>query len=194
MKITKLLEEKKKKHLVFDFDGTIFNLDWTYGEPLEVYRSRIWDMVGEIDSDLPKKFDKNSISYNLTDEAIRLHGERAKKKIYAFYKEKERTLIPTAMPVNEMIKFIRESNDLYNYYIWSSNVINTIETILDKYNLLIYFEKIIGRDSVDFAKPHPGGFEQIYKGDEKSKYLMIGDSEFSDGGAAKNAGIEFYQV
>lgn len=185
---------EKKTDLIFDFDGTIFKLDWTHGEPLDVYRSRIWDMIGEIDPELPAKFDKGSVSYNLTDEAIRLHGERAKKRIFHFYEEKEKTLIPKAEPIPEMIDFLKDNYDKYNFHIWSSNVVNTINTLLEGHNLLSYFEKIIGRDSVDFAKPHPGGFDQIYKGDDRSKYLMIGDSEFSDGGAAQNVGIDFYQV
>lgn len=193
-KLKDYLKQNPKKHLIFDFDATIFALDWTFGESIPEYRKRIRKVAKAIDPEITASIGPEQRSCVLLDALVKKHGEIATDKIFPFYKEKENTLIPTAKPNPEIIDFIKNADQDYKLYIWSSNMTDTFKTVLATQDLNKYFRKTVGRDNVKLAKPNPDGFELIYQpGTEKSEYLMIGDSD-ADQGAAKNAEIDFFLV
>jgi len=192
MKLKNYLTNNSKKHIIFDFDGVIFQLNW-YTNSLIDYKNKIWNAVAQIDGNLIDMVDDDIMAnYKLSDLAIKRYGQKAKDIIFKIYKEKESTLIDTAKPLLDTINFIKENKDKYTYHIWSNNMTNTLIEVLKSKNLVKYFETIIGRDQVDFAKPDIGGFNKIFdpKIHDKSDFIMVGDFK-SDEISAINAGIDF---
>jgi HAD superfamily hydrolase (TIGR01549 family) len=194
--LAEYLKQNPKKHLIFDFDGTIFSLDWDHGEEKDAFRARIWEMFRQISPDLLEEYPEptKGVFEQIANKAVGQYGEKAKEIIFPFFEAKERTLIETAKPFAETVRFIQEYNQNYTFHIWSSNIDTTFKTILAQNKLLQHFNTLVGRNQVDLAKPYSEGFDLIYDGKSpKSDYLMIGDAE-RDLKAAENAGIDFFFV
>lgn len=189
-----LTTNKNKKHIIFDFDGVIYSLDWDWGSgnALQEFRKKIRDAVAEIDPELPPKSGLEFRSTILADLAIKKHGDLAKDILFPIYREKEATLLDTATPHKKTIEFIKEQSGNFDLYIWSNNQLNTIERLLKRSGIMENFKLIAARDKFAFAKPEVSGFELIYRPETQQKrdFIMLGDSDY-DEEAAKNAGIDF---
>lgn len=190
MDLTTYLSQHPKKYLIFDLDSTLIKLhiDWT------MFRREIWDTVAVFDEPLTKEIPfERWKGIELANKAIARHGERAKKIINAFNESYESRHISGYTVNPSLIDFIK-TNTQYVYFMWTSSNSGTIEPFLKEYDMKKYFKKIITRNMLNYIKPDPDGFTQIYiKGTDKKDYLMIGDN-FTDEQAAAVAGIDFFLV
>jgi len=190
MDLKMYLSQHPKKYLIFDLDGTIakLHMDWT------TFRRDIWDLVASFDKPLSVEIPYGpKTSFRLTNEAIRRHGAKARDIINTFIQGYELSHLSGYTINPELTQFIKTEKQ-YNYFLWSNQMPKTIEELLEKEGLKDRFQKIMTRDSVDFVKPDPQGFDLIYDPKENKKdYLMIGDL-FADEQAAAGAGIDFFLV
>ena len=187
LEFEKYIKEKNKKHIIFDFDGTICKLliNWQswYQEMealSEYYKTEV--TVAEVG------FQKIQNAY------IEKGGEEARNKILEINYRNEKQhytgyeLLPVALPLLELVK------KCATVYVWTSNDHRTIDPILVELGMDNFFTKVVARNDVTFIKPDPEGFSLIYdEKNPKTEYLIIGDSD-ADEGAAQNAGIDFLNI
>jgi pyrophosphatase PpaX len=114
------------------------------------------------------------------DEAISEMDALAKK----FLPEVE--LYPDAMFVLETVK-----NSGKKMALITTSFREVVIPILDKYNMLHYFDVIVANEDTKKHKPDPEPIEKAIKllGGDKDRAIMVGDSD-KDIGAAVNAGID----
>lgn len=177
-----------QKYLIFDFDGTIDQLiiDWSKS------RQGTVKIVSEFEKSSMNQI--NGRFYEFQIEALHKFGEDLSQKLIEFSRTYEKENYTTHEPDFVPIDFIKSNKDNHQFFLWTSNHIETITPVLKELGLENIFQKIISRDSVVFPKPHQDGFSKIFTpGTEKSEYLMIGDTD-SDRFAAKNSGIEFIHI
>lgn len=188
------LQKNPKKFLIFDFDHTLFTLHLPWGEYLDAVHDILRDYNHDFYMDHQAKEESN---FQLINRFTRKFGEEIRDKTLKYACEFESQNLSGVDEHSEYTDFIRQNHSKYKFFLWTSNCTQTVEPILKDRKLYFYFSKLIGRDSVMFAKPDPEGFSIIsdyYVGSqEKSDYLMIGDS-LSDENAAEAAGIDFFAV
>ncbi len=181
------IKEKDKKHIIFDFDGTICKLliDWSD------WKKELEEIVAEYDLGVSGT---EAGLYEIQSICVEKGGQEARTRILEMnYRiEKEYCagfeLLPVALPVLEVAKKWAQ------LYVWTSNDQRTIMPILEELKIEKMFERVVTRNDVDFIKPHPQGFDLIYDAkNPKSQYLIIGDSS-ADEGAGKNSGIDFLNI
>jgi phosphoglycolate phosphatase-like HAD superfamily hydrolase len=191
MKLQEYLSHHPKKYLIFDLDGTLarLNVDWS-----TVVRD-IFDFIATFDKDL---IDNSPFTpedgITISNIAAKKHGKDVAARIRDFVEKYEISHYISYTPNHELIDFIRTNIQTYTFYMWTGNGRKTIQDFLTKESLSHLFSKIITQNDVSQIKPEAEGFYHFYSGDSLlSEYLLIGDT-FADEGAAKNAGIDFYQV
>lgn len=184
--LEKYLGENKKTHLVFDFDHTLFALEYDR----EKIREEIGRAYEKIDKDFGWKAGEKVTPW--INRYIKEYGEPARKMLLESYRKGEKDFSRCTGSNDELIRFIKESS--YKLYLWTNNTRKFVEGILSQYGLLDRFTLLVTRDEVKFIKPDSCGFELIR--DPKvglGEYLIIGDSK-DDEGAAKNAGVDFFKI
>ncbi|MEK9178867.1 MAG: HAD-IA family hydrolase [Patescibacteria group bacterium] len=182
-----LIKTENKNHLIFDFDATIARLviDW-----------KLWH-VGV--ANIIRKFEPNFI-YEGGRMDLRLNGYIKKygnelrdtvRGFNAFYENQNITHVLYNVPLISLIKKLGS----YKSYIYSSNSRYTIKPILKKLKIDECFVKYICLEDVIYRKPDPDGLQQIIAPNVAlSEYLMIGDSEATDGDAARAVGVDFFLI
>lgn len=190
MTLREYLDVHHKQHLIFDFDETLFTLRL----PWEVYINTLTQKLLDLDASL-QKFTHAKTLNDLENEAVRRHGEQARKLRIEYSGEFEREFLKEVDEHSVYTSFVAENYQKYNCYVWTSNVRATIEPILREHDLLKCFKKLVTKSDLSFTKPDPEGFYQIFNPmfEKKEDFLMIGDSQ-NDMHAAANAGIDFYSV
>jgi len=191
MSLESYLVKNPKKYLIFDLDHTLakLNIDWS------TIRREIFDFVAAIDEPLSKSvpFIPNA-GIELSNKAAKKHGKSFAKKIRTFVEEYEIAHYQNYEPNHELLDFIRNNKQTYIYYMWTSNGTRTIQDFLNKEQLSSFFLRIITQNDVSLIKPEAEGFAFLHTpGEPLSSYVMIGDS-LSDKNAAKNAGIDFFEI
>lgn len=184
--------KNQKTHIIFDFDDTIFSM----GKGGMLAYKGVCNIVTKVDKSLVNEFENSPKQiYNLSNKAIMLYGKTIKKELLSFFNQFESELLDTEKRNNQMINFIKDNHNKYDFSIWSSNTLKLLNHVLKKYNLTSCFSNIIGRDSVDLAKPYPDGFYKIINSSKfiRKDYLMVGDSS-GDEQAAINSGIDFFKI
>lgn len=191
MKLEEYLLLHPKKYLIFDLDQTLvkLNIDWS------TFRSNIFAYIATFDEPLTKTVSFDPFAgIELSNKAAKKHGPAIAKKIRMFVEEYELTHYVDYTPNPEIMNFIHKNSQTYTYYMWTGNGRRTIQDFLVKEQLASFFSKIVTQNDVSLIKPEVEGFSLLYtEGEPLSSYLMIGDN-FTDEGAAKNAGIDFFQV
>jgi len=186
------LSKNPKKHLIFDLDETIFLLKL----PWQEYKKDTFKILSRFNPEL--KNPKGYISTN--DEINRLRkefGPEIHELAYPLREKFEMESLQGLIPNGPLINFIRQNKDNFTFHIWTSQMSKTAEWLLKKKKLLDCFDKIVGRDNVDYTKPEPDGFYKIFTPNDrarKSDYIMIGDNPDKDGIAAKKAGIDYFYI
>lgn len=191
MPLESYLVKNPKKYLIFDLDCTLakLNIDWS------TIRREIFDFVATVDEPLSKSvpFVPNA-GIELSNKAVKKHGKEFAKRIRTFVEEYEIAHYQDYLPNRELIDFIHNNKQTYIYYMWTSNGARTIQDFLKTEKLSSFFLKIITQNDVSLIKPEAEGFTFLHTpGEPLSSYLMIGDSP-SDKNAAKNAGIDFFEI
>lgn len=184
------LNAHPKKHLIFDFDQTLCKLlvDW-----------RHWH------ENIAKLFQSYEPSFK-EDEATHIHvqenyfiskyGPEVKKKIDEFGYDAENNYTQGFVPHPELIAVLPRLKEKYSLSLWSSNHRLTVIPILASLGIDKYFDLIVPINDVVLVKPDADGFTRLIHPNFNyplSDYLMIGDSR-SDENAAKNSGIDFFNV
>lgn len=192
------LKKHPKKHLIFDFDQTIFTLQL----PWDRYVTELTDRLLKLDPSL-KEFSHGKSLNDVENEAVRRHDEVAITVRREYSQEFETTYLQGVEEHKDITEFIRQIGEqaeqsgeqAYNLYLWTSNMRSTIEPILIKHSLIQYFGTLVTKSEVILTKPEPEGFYLLFDAENQRKedFVMIGDS-INDKEAAAAAGIDFYSV
>lgn len=190
MDLQSYLKEHPKKHIIFDLDSTIIEMDMDWS----TYRHDTWETVASFDEPLTQEVPyTHGMGMTLTNKAIAKHGQRAKDVIDPFVDVYEETHYHGYCPNPHLLRFIRDNSGRYFFYLWSSNARKTVMKVLEAEKLSGLFSKIVTRTDVMLLKPSLDGFDLIYNPSiPKSEYLLVGDSKF-DEGAAQGAKIDFFR-
>ena len=184
------LKNNPKKYIIFDLDETLFflHIDWN------IFKQKFRWYMKSIDPEFEKRY---PINWNIIDTVTKATKVYWKWALDISYKTSQEVELPNMkwFWINtEIINFIKNNNSDYRFYIWSSNMMDTIKYVLQKTNMEKYFEKIIDKSSVMFMKRNIEWFEKIYNPKyQKSDYLMVWDSKY-DKLAAENAWIDFFKI
>jgi HAD superfamily hydrolase (TIGR01549 family) len=176
------------KTVIFDFDNTICDMviDWNewdqkVGELMQYYEPNV-PLTGGYMRD------------NHINSFIKKHGSEFREKWKDLSKTYEKEKSHGCKPLTRIVELIHKLNGNVNLLIWSSNSEETVKKYLKEIGIETYFSKLITRDSVDFIKPDPSGFNKNITSDTNlSEYMMIGNSN-NDRMAAKSAGIQYVDV
>lgn len=177
-----------KKHLIFDFDGTLVDLlvDWQFWLDSLIAYFRSYEPAC-----VKEDFFASQQNYFITH-----YGPEVKKKIDEVGYEAERHHSRGFVPRQELIALLPSLKEKYSLSLWSSNNRLTIEPILKELDLASYFDLLVPINDVRFIKPDADGFTRLIHPNFNyplSDYLMIGDSR-ADAVAAQNSGIDFFNV
>lgn len=184
------LSNNSKKVLIFDFDETIVHLNL----PWNIYSDELANRLTKVDKKLVNQLGSRS-SFGLRDEMIKVFGNKVKEIVIDWSEEFEDKYLDGFRDNTNLIEYIKVLHESYSLFIWSSNTSKTIMSHLSRLGIYECFEKLVTSDLVDFLKPNPNGFDFIKSAQFKLEdYLMIGNSIYSDKGAADNAGIEFFHL
>jgi len=188
--LSRYLENNTKKHLIFDFDETIFKLHL----PWEKYRVILREALQDLAPEVVDKYPTGS-TFPIQLEIAEKYGNEGTNVIIDSARKFETEYLEGVSKNEELVSFIKENSNGYDLFIWSTNTLKVINLVLDQHDMTNIFTDIVPRDRVDFIKPNPEGFKYInVPGNrDKAEYLMIGDSS-SDEGAAKNVGIDFFHI
>lgn len=183
--LQQLLQEKPKKHIIFDFDETIFTLDL----PWHVYYAEMSLRLHQLDPSLPETHSITELE-NMAAEKL---GMTAQHVRWQYSLEFETEQLKGVEELHDLTDFIRDNSAKYSYYLWTSNMRQTVEPILAKHDLLSLFKKLATKGDVRFTKPSPDGFSLLHEGynQDLGDWLMVGNSIY-DQVAAERAGIDFW--
>lgn len=190
MQLHQYLDEHNKSKIIFDFDKTLFDLHL----PWKTFKNNMLLKLRTIDQGLILEQEADPI-IPLMNQAIKKHGMIAKSCINTFCRDFEQEHASSESPNMSLVMQIKELDSNYKKYIWSSNMYTTVKHVLDLYKLNTLFSLIVTQDLVEYLKPEPDGFHQIFQseGGSNEEYILIGDSRH-DEGASKAAGIDFLHV
>jgi len=175
---------KKYRLIIWDFDGTIVNLcvDW------KRLKKELMGML------IPYVQNMKNKDLSLNDLIYLLEQKFPRDTIFKIIEEYE---LKAEYFVNEI-----SLRMIVNFYklgllqcILSDNTTKTIKTILNKLQILDFFDTIIGKDSVKKFKPNPEGLRKIlkYYNIDKSQILYIGDS-WKDEAVAHQEELNFLKL
>lgn len=183
--LQQFLLDTPKKHLIFDFDETIFTLDL----PWHVYYEEMSKRLHQLDSTLPETKSIN----DLENMAVKKLGNVAQQVRWQYSQEFEAGQLKGVKELTDLTNFIKENTATYRFYLWTSNMRSTVEPILTQYNMLSLFTRLATKGDVKFTKPYPDGFLLLNENgeDDKKDWLMIGNS-YNDRGAAEQSGIDYW--
>lgn len=188
MSLATYLKDNPKKFLIFDLDETILWLRL----PWQTYVRNIDEKLTTVNPEILKKYRDGGMSLSELQNAY-VDTDNSMLTFIKDYNDQFESQLERYDPNAEIVEFIKNDTS-HILYIWSSNCRKTVEKTLAAENILHNFEKLVTRTDVRYIKPHPEGFSHIYKkGNRLQDYLFIGNSR-ADKVAAKEAGIDFFEV
>ena len=181
-----------KPIILFDLDGTLIDsteaILESFRHSLGVHgrKTDISDMMitSQIGHPLETMFAGVGIESSLIDAHVNTY-----KLYYREIARQKTLLLPNAAEA------VREAASFARLGIVTTKTGLYSQELMEYFDLMEYFEVLIGREHVENPKPHP---EPIWRalekmGDEKATAWMIGDTRL-DIEAAKRAGIEWVAV
>lgn len=168
--------------VIFDMDDTLLHIGVRWGQVKQelVAFAEAKGMRIDPKTDVLLMINRLKERYPKETEAL----------IYRYEKEMAETddfiLFPRML---RLVKALRRKG--CKLAVCSSNNTRTIRHVLKKAKALDCFDMLVGLDSVRHGKPDPEGLEMILKelGVDRKDAVFVGNSELSDGGAGKGAGI-----
>lgn len=171
----------KTKAAIFDFDGTLFNLnvDW------KSLKKEIQKIAGLRD-----------MSSGFFESIVSLDNESMQKRLYELITEREIEGIDEGQVMQGMEKLLQHL-DKKNIRtgIISRNSRKAIEKAINNFSLGTH-EFIIGREDVKNLKPHPEAMSKAltYLNMVPKDIIYIGDSEMIDGTFSRVSGVKFFDI
>lgn len=181
MKINNLRNKiEKAKLLVFDFDGTIVDLQCNWERLKEKLHLFCRDRYG-------LNIDFSSLNKGIMEIIPKLHKEQ-QKRVYSVIGQYELKGVNKATPILPTIDFIKKYKHKKKA-ILSTNTRKAIMAVLKKVRIKSYFNLIIGKEDVRNHKPHPEGLRFImsFFKIRPQETIFIGDKDidFKAGKAAR---------
>lgn len=174
-------------NILFDMDGTLLDSE-----------DSICEAVNEIRAErsllpLPKQMIKNAIHTPEVNCAKLFYEiEHFAHKSYKvgferyFTKHYERAVLFAG--VKEMLESLKQNG--YFLALASNAPHNTLKPILQRHNIVQFFDEVIGMNEKIESKPHPMMIELVLHNAPFSKSVFVGNCA-KDENAAKNAGISY---
>lgn len=190
MKLIQFLAKHPKKHIVFDFDETLFIIS----TPWEIWRKEMRVRLAPLDKEIINRYEGKS-TVLMINEFVTKYGDKARNIVIPYMEYFETRYARISKRNIEILSFIKKTFPKYTFHIWSSNMGNTIEKVLKQHGVHRYFKKIVGRDRVILTKPHPEGFKHIFDPQKHklSDFIFVGDSVF-DEMAATSCKIDYLKI
>jgi len=175
------------KAVIFDFDGVI----------VDSYEATIFYMQKTL-----RHFNKKAPAKKDFDKFLGLKArdiikgllpnieEKELEKMYEYSKEESVKAVPHIVLIDGARDVLEQLSNSYKLGVVSSRGKQTLDILLDKFNLRDYFKSVISREDVEHHKPHPESllkalFQLKTKAEET---VYIGDME-EDILAAKAASV-----
>ena len=186
--------QKTCSTILFDFDGTLFDLHISWGNIQQYIYNHYKSKYG-VEIPLFNRF------HAMFDFIKKEKGENEKQFYYNYLENQEvdaaneKKYSPTWL-TNQGLDKIGEKIHYDTFFgIISSNFHETIMEILIQRGMVDKFQIIIGRDDVENAKPNPEGILRVINAYnlKRENVLFIGDSPI-DEEAAQNAQVNFINV
>ncbi|MDQ5950991.1 MAG: phosphoglycolate phosphatase [Patescibacteria group bacterium] len=183
--IEQLLAKNPKKYIIFDFDETLFTLHL----PWHKYYAELARRLYEFDPDFPQTKSVNKLENDMTEK----WGRKVAEIRWEYSLQFEKDNLRGVTELTDLTNFIRNNHSQYQFYLWTSNMRETVTPILQKSGLLPYFRQLVTKGDVLLMKPNPEGFEKILESQEhkKADFLMVGNSK-NDQKAAEASGIDYW--
>lgn len=180
-----VLQKHPKKYLIFDFDETLFTLHLNW----ERYFSEMSNRLYALDPTYSQERSSTKLENGITQKLGRVAAEVR----WEYSRQFEKDNLRGVSELHDLTDFIRTNHTKYQFYLWTSNMRETVEPILQKSGLLPYFTTLITKGDVLLMKPDPEGFQLVFNPltHKKSEWLMIGNSK-NDKKAAEAAKIDFW--
>ena len=184
-----IIEYIKNNHytdIIFDCDETLMHLIIDWSSTAKKYEEFAKKLDLEKESKLMEK--NRFLEFVLIEKWLQYQDEINEISWYCEDHCHEKTVLN-----KELIHFVKESYTDYNFYILSNNMERIVYSETEKVWLQDCFKKIICRNTFTFAKPNPEGINYVIEKSwgEKSKVLMVGDNDSTDGESARRAGIDY---
>ncbi len=188
-----MVVEKKPGLLIFDLDDTLVHSKIDFARLGQWIREQI--IAYQIVKPGGEGLDAMSVSQmlHLAQEHDVVHGTNYAKGLWKRVEDAEMEGVLRATVEENAQEILAElKNKDYLLSIFTNNSSLVAETVLEKFYLASYIDKVVTRDEVKYLKPNPEGLLLLKESFEKQveKIFYIGDS-WIDGLAANRAGIPF---
>lgn len=196
IKLAEIVNDKNIELVIWDFDGVICKLDWTYPTPSSELLKELCSKINDIDKSIIKddaEFIARKFPYPEINEVGVKYGRETQLEVKSLYLKREMASVDRAIAFHEVIELIKKTSK--PQAIWSNNYSNTIEYLLEKNGIKDRIGVIVSIDKVILSKPDIEGFALIknrYPNIKKENIVLIGDSLVSDKVAAENSAIRFF--
>ena len=157
---------KQRKGFLFDFDGTLANLDKLNVDSFKIVIQKEFDLdftredfmkyvSGRGSKDGLKMYlDSKDIEEYDVDNLSKKYNQ-TKRELINEHLEEEVFLIPGLEP---FLKYLKENNK--RMVVVTSSSYDYVKQVLTHFKLFDYFEKVYDRGTVEKSKPHPEMFLQ----------------------------------
>lgn len=175
-----------KKHIIFDFDGTLIDTNRLIVEGLDIFA------VAYRGAALSHEEHQQLAGRPLLDQMAYINERQSEAMVEAFrtwYLKAHARMAKPFDGITELLQYLKESH--YGLSIVSNNSRETILFGLRQLGIESYFPEIISADEVTVKKPSPEGLNLLLTRlrSVPEDCLFIGDSG-NDILAGKNAGID----
>jgi len=177
---------KKRKGFLFDFDGTLANLDKLNVDSFEIVLEDEYNLdftredfmkyiSGRGSKDGIEMYLKSEGIQNFDVKELSKQFNQAKRNLLSENLEEEVYIIPG---LEKFLKYLKENNK--RIVVVTSSHYDYVKTVLQHFGLFDYFEKVYDRGTVKNSKPHPEMFLQgiEYTGLKNDESIAFEDSLF----------------
>ena len=189
--LSAFLEKHPKKHIIFDFDETLY---WLHCDR-SYYKHDMRTKLSEINPELYATYEWWRTN-DMCNAFIQRYWSELRDEMLSIVQKTEAPNISSIDRNPELLALLDDLKDRLSFHIWSSNLVSTFEPVMKKEWIRSYFTTLMWRDTVELTKWYADGFYKIYEqhGWKRWDYLMVGNSLEHDKVWSERAGIDFVHV